>query len=1271
MSLTYLPQLLAADPGMAEALERVRERAGLAPGETDHLDIAAVEGVRPVLAAALSLELSRARREAGQGPGPHPPVVAITASTSAAEELAAAASAFMPSDLIAVLPAWETLPHERLSPRADTLGRRTAVFRRLAHPEPSGPRGPIELLVAPLRSVLQPVVRGIGEIAPVRLGAGDQADLSQVADRLVGLAYSRVDLVTRRGEFAVRGGILDVFPPTEDHPIRVDFWGDQVDECRYFAVLDQRSGDLAEGGLWASACRELLIDAGVKARAKALIPELPGAQDMLDKVSQGIYVEGMESLQPVLAAELAPPLQLLPRGSLALFMDPERLRRRAEDLIATAEEFLEAAWEAAAVGADSPLDLSAGSFLTIDQLHEEAAAVGCGWWNAGLIGLPPADDDVPQFSGSGPAAARGAVGAGASSGESLAGGVAGNARTKAEPGAGSLTGGGRVGGGPGAAGRSQARGGDAARAGGGRTASDTGAGAARTGGGLGGGRTASDTGWSASGAAQDRDESAATERIALGARELENYHGQVGRAVKQLKACVKDGWRVVLTTEGAGPAKRLAERLGGEGVPARMVADLDRAAAGETGVVLVTTASGRGFAAPGLRLAVVSERDLTGRGGVTTRDMRRMPSRRKAGVDPLQLRAGDLVVHERHGVGRFVELVSRAIGVGEARATREYLVIEYAPSKRGQGGDRLYVPTDSLDQVTRYVGGENPALSKLGGGDWAKTKSRAKRAVSQMAEELVRLYAARMATKGFAFSADTPWQRELEDAFAYVETPDQLTTIDEVKADMRAGAPMDRLICGDVGYGKTEVAVRAAFKAVQDNKQVAVLAPTTLLVRQHFDTFTDRYAPFGVEVRALSRFQSPKEARQTKEDLAAGRVDVVIGTHSLLTGDVRFKDLGLVVVDEEQRFGVEHKETLKAKRPEVDVLSMSATPIPRTLEMAVSGIREMSTLTTPPEERHPVLTYVGGATPGQVSAAIRRELLREGQVFYIHNRVQTINRAAAGLAELVPEARIAVAHGKMHERQLEQVMIDFWEKKFDVLVCTTIVETGLDIANANTLIVDGADKFGLAQLHQLRGRVGRGKERAYAYFLYPPGKSLTETAHDRLSTIASQSELGAGMQVALKDLEIRGAGNLLGGEQSGHIAGVGFDLYLRMIAEAVAEAKGAPETAPVEVQVELPVDAHIPQSYVEGDRLRLEAYAKLSAAGTEEDLRAVADELTDRYGPIPPEVAALFEVARLRNQARALGLTQIAAQGQFVRLSPIEVSGWRQLWLNREVRGAI
>jgi transcription-repair coupling factor (superfamily II helicase) len=534
-----------------------------------------------------------------------------------------------------------------------------------------------------------------------------------------------------------------------------------------------------------------------------------------------------------------------------------------------------------------------------------------------------------------------------------------------------------------------------------------------------------------------------------------------------------------------------------------------------------------------------------------------------------------------------------------------------------------------------------------------------------------------MAAPGHTFGADTPWQRELEDAFPYVETPDQLTTIGEVKEDMEKSVPMDRLICGDVGYGKTEIAVRAAFKAVQDGKQVAVLVPTTLLVQQHYGTFTERYGQFPVNVRALSRFQSEADSRATLDGLREGTVDIVIGTHRLFSSETKFKELGLVIVDEEQRFGVEHKEQLKKLRANVDVLTMSATPIPRTLEMAVTGIREMSTITTPPEERHPVLTFVGPFEERQIGAAIRRELLREGQVFYIHNRVESIDRAAARLRQIVPEARISTAHGQMSEQALEQVVVDFWEKKSDVLVATTIVENGIDIANANTLIVERGDNFGLSQLHQLRGRVGRSRERGYAYFLYPPEKPLTETAHERLATIAQHTEMGAGMYVAMKDLEIRGAGNLLGGEQSGHIAGVGFDLYVRMVGEAVADYRAALESgeeveeAPLEVKIELPVDAHVPHDYAPGERLRLQAYRSIASANSEEDVIAVREELADRYGPLPEPVENLLLVAGLRMLARATGVTDITLQGNNIRFSPLELRESQELRLKRLYPGAL
>jgi transcription-repair coupling factor (superfamily II helicase) len=489
---------------------------------------------------------------------------------------------------------------------------------------------------------------------------------------------------------------------------------------------------------------------------------------------------------------------------------------------------------------------------------------------------------------------------------------------------------------------------------------------------------------------------------------------------------------------------------------------------------------------------------------------------------------------------------------------------------------------------------------------------------------------------------------------------------------MERDIPMDRLVCGDVGYGKTEIAVRAAFKAVQDGKQVAVLVPTTLLVQQHMETFSRRYAQFPIKLAALSRFQTDGEVKKTFEAIKDGTVDVVIGTHRLFNPEVRFKDLGLVIVDEEQRFGVEHKEHLKALRTNVDMLTMSATPIPRTLEMAVTGLREMSTIQTPPEERHPVLTSVGPYDEKYIVAAIHRELIRDGQVFFVHNRVESINRVASRLGELIPEARIAVAHGQMNEHQLEQIIVDFWQKKYDVLVSTTIIESGLDIPNANTLIVDRADTFGLSQLHQLRGRVGRSRERGYAYFLYSPEKPLTETAHDRLATIAAHTDLGSGMAVAMKDLEIRGAGNLLGGEQSGHIADVGFDLYVRLVGEAIAEVKNGPQTdLDVVVKVELPVDAHLPHNYVPNERLRLEAYRRLADSHTDEQIHEVVAELTDRYGSMPEPVERLVDVARFRILMRRANVAEVIGAGKTVRLSPVELPESKSLRLARMYPGTI
>ena len=1079
-------------------------------------------------------------------------VLAVTATSREAEDLVEELADLVDPDAVAYYPSWETLPHERLSPRSDTVGRRLAVLRRLRHPGTDAANGPLKVVVAPIRSLLQPQVAGLADIEPVELEPGDTRPLDEVVRGLADAAYSRVDMVERRGEFAVRGGIVDVFPPTEEHPLRVEFWGDDVEDIRSFSVADQRTVETV-ARLWAPPCRELLLTDDVRRRAAELGQAHPQLLELTDKMAAGIAVEGMESLAVALVDSMELLVDLMPADTTVLVLDPERARTRAHDLVATSEEFLGASWAAAAGGGTAPIDLGAASYREIADVRLHALGLGHAWWTVSPFGID---------TGDGPDAGL------------------------------------------------------------------------------------------------DTTESSAVPSRTLPTHPAEAYRGDLQQAVDDIRGWITEGRDVVVVHAGHGPAERFVELLGENDIAARLVEEGDTA-----GPNVVTVTCGHlvhGIVDDEAQVAVVTGDDLSGQ-KTSTRDMRRMPARRKKQIDPLELKAGDYVVHEQHGVGRFVEMKQREIG----GAVREYLVLEYGPSKRGGPNDMLYVPADTLDQVTRYVGGENPSLDRLGGGDWTKRKNKARRAVREIAAELIKLYAARQATKGYAYGPDTPWQRELEDAFPFTETVDQLTTVDEVKADMRRVVPMDRLVCGDVGYGKTEIAVRAAFKAVQDGKQVAVLVPTTLLVTQHLSTFSERMSGFPVVIKGLSRFQTDKEAKEVIAGLGDGSVDIVVGTHRLLNPDIKVKDLGLIIVDEEQRFGVEHKEQMKRMRTSVDVLSMSATPIPRTLEMAVTGIREMSTITTPPEERHPVLTYVGAYEDRQIVAAVRRELLREGQVFYIHNRVQSIEKAAARIQELVPEARVATAHGQMGEHALEQVMLDFWEKRFDVLVCTTIVESGLDVSNANTMIIERSDTLGLSQLHQLRGRVGRSRERAYAYFLYPAEKPLTETAHERLATLAQHSDLGGGMAIAMKDLEIRGAGNLLGGEQSGHIADVGFDLYVRLVGEAVADFKGGAEEELAEVRIELPVDAHLPHDYIPSERLRLEIYKRLAEVRTDADVDEVRVELLDRYGNPPEVVESLLVVARFRARCRQAGVREVTVAGKYVRFAPVDLPESRVVRLQR------
>ena len=1091
------------------------------------------------------------------------PLLVVTATGRQADDLTAELRGVF-GDAVALFPSWETLPHERLSPGVDTVGARLMLLRRLAHPDDDRLGPPLRVVVTTVRSLLQPMAPDVAGVEPVTLTVGAEAEFDDVIARLVELAYTRVDMVGRRGEFAVRGGILDIFAPTAEHPVRVEFWGDEISEMRMFAVADQRSiPEISFDTLVAVGCRELLLTDDVRDRAAKLSEQHPktgnevvgGVPDMLARLAEGIPVDGMEALLPLLRP--TDPTMLsdhLPAGTPLLVCDPEKVRTRAADLIKTGREFLEASWSTAAVGGDAPIDieaLGASGFLQLDDARNGARAGGHPWWT------------LSQLS----------------------------------------------------------------------------------------------------------DESA----LELDIRPAPSARGQqsnIDEIFAMLRAHVATGGYAAVVTPGTGTAHRVVEQLAESDTPATM---LEPGAALKSGVVGVLKGPLHdGVVVSGANLVVITETDLTGNRATAT-EGKRLAAKRRNVVDPLALTAGDLVVHDQHGIGRFVEMTERTV----SGARREYLVLEYASSKRGQGADRLYVPMDSLDQLSRYVGGQAPTLSRLGGSDWTNTKTKARRAVREIASELVSLYAKRQASAGHAFGADTPWQAEMEDAFGYTETVDQLTAITEVKADMQKPVPMDRVICGDVGYGKTEIAVRAAFKAVQDGKQVGVLVPTTLLADQHLQTFSERMAGFPVIVKGLSRFTGAGESKAVLDGMAEGSVDIVIGTHRLLQTGVRWKDLGLVVVDEEQRFGVEHKEHIKSLRTHVDVLTMSATPIPRTLEMSLAGIREMSTILTPPEERYPVLTYVGPHDDKQIAAALRRELLRDGQAFYIHNRVSSIDRAAARVRALVPEARVVVAHGQMPEDLLERTVEGFWNREYDILVCTTIVETGLDISNANTLIVERADTFGLSQLHQLRGRVGRSRERGYAYFLYSPEVPLTEMAYDRLATIAQNNELGAGMAVAMKDLEIRGAGNVLGVEQSGHVAGVGFDLYVRLVGEAVEAYRAAYSASldgktvaaveePKDVRIDLPVDAHLPPDYIASDRLRLEGYRRLAAAADGGAVNAVIEELVDRYGPLPETAQRLVAVARLRLLCREYGITEISAVSEAtLRLSPLQLLDSQQLRLKR------
>lgn len=1073
---------LATRMGTAPLLRRVAE------GSLDSL-------VVPAGARALALSGVSALRSGT--------LLVVTATQAEAATLAADLDVLLgvpedratgaPRGTVAHFPAWDTLPLERISPEAASMGARAELRWRLEQGD--APR----VIVASVRAMLQRLSPSVA--SPIALQRGSTIDAAHLMAELVARGYRREHQVEHRGEFAVRGGIIDVFGVTVDMPVRIDLFGDEVERLSTFDVADQRSsGDLDEA--WVFPAREFLPSAEERERARALAMELPWASSGLQRIADGDLFDGMEGHLGMLCPEGPVLADLLDPTSLIVLTEPRRLRDRAVELHEEERALVEAlvaTWSDGGVGAEVAGELHA----PFDRLLTVTTAP--------LVAMP-ALAESPD------------------------------------------------------------------------------------------------------------DEQLVTNTIP----QLVGHPEALAALCDELRS---KGVEVLLVGATEQSARRLVEVLAEQGVAAEVTMSAERMTPGT--VWCAPAALSRGAMLAGLGLAVLAESDLTGR---RAPHKAARPQQRVASGFFDDLAVGSYVVHRHHGVARFAGVTTRTLG-GTAR---DYLILEF------RGTDKLYLPVDQIDSITPYSGGEQPSLSKMGGSDWQRARSRARAAAAEVAAELVELYRARLVAEGHAFSPDTPWQEEMEAAFGFVETPDQKRAIGEVKADMEQTRPMDRLVCADVGFGKTEIAVRAAFKAVQDNKQVAVLVPTTLLASQHHQTFSERFGGYPIEVRLLSRFLSDAEAANVIAGAADGSIDVVVGTHRLLAENVGFKDLGLLVVDEEQRFGVTHKEAVKRLSKGVDVLTLTASPIPRTLEMALTGIRDLSMVTTPPVDRRPILTYVGEYEERAVAEAIRRELLREGQVFYVHNRVADIEDAARRIRALVPEAKVTIAHGQMDEGSLEKVVLDFADRAADVLVCTTIVESGIDMPSVNTLVVERADLLGLGQLHQLRGRVGRSGQRAYAYLFHPHGKVLTETAYERLRTIGEHTDLGSGFKIAMRDLEIRGAGNLLGQDQSGHVAAVGYDLYVQLVAEAVAAARGTVLPEVVSVSIDLPGDAHLPKDYVEAEDARLEAYRRLAGASTEAEVLDLGAEWRDRFGPLPSAAQGLLDLGLLRTTCLRLGVTEVS-----------------------------
>jgi transcription-repair coupling factor (superfamily II helicase) len=1095
------------------------------------------------------------------------PTLVVVGDDRAARDLAGDLRAWLAPRRVRYYPSRGVAYESHLTPPPHLVGLRVAALDALLEPVDDGPAGrepqvadagaskagerdvdAVQASTGKVRVRAEPPVVVVSAVAlsekvpdpqlrprSFTLRVGELLDLEECAAELVGAGYERVDQVQERGQFALRGGLLDVFPATEEHAVRVDMFDIEIESLRWFSTFTQRSlGDVEEVEIAPAA------ELAPEHRELAEIAAATGAFT----ASEGESAEG--------------------RPDIAELLPVERFRALL-DLIGGGAGF--------------------GCQLIV-AAEEELAPALSDHWNDVCAAF--ADEDAHHLYVS-PEEVRSSV-----------------------------------------AERTQI--------------------------------------WLSS--------MSSGQEIELRASSADTAARSLAEAEPGLEKLVRSGYRTVVAFPRRGEGERAAYNLG------RLQADwLDvdvdvTRAPLEPSLRFAAASLREGFVAPSLKLAVFPEHRLLRRrraergagSGAGADGLAGVgPARRGALRSFTELRTGDIVVHEDHGIARFAGFETRTV----ADVTRDYLYLEY------QGDDKVFVPTDQLAKISRYVGagGEHPPLSKLGGSRWEAMKARARRAAQELAGELLSLYAERRRRSGHVFEADTDWQREFEERFPYTETADQLEAIELVKADMEAPRPMDRLVCGDVGYGKTEVALRAAFKAAGDGKQVLMLVPTTILAQQHYGTFSERLADYPFTVEHVSRFRSAAEQKAALAGFSSGAVDILIGTHRVLSRDVRAKDLGLLIVDEEQRFGVKQKELLRQLKLKVDVISMSATPIPRTLQMSLAGLREISVIETPPEGRRPVKTYVGEYEEELVKRAILREHGREGQAFFLHNRVESIDETAERLRALCPGVRFAVAHGQMGEGELEVVMMDYLQGGADVLVCTSIIESGIDIPQANTLIVEHADAFGLAQLYQIRGRVGRSRERAYAYLLYDSAAALTPDAAQRLSALSDYTELGAGFKVAMRDLEIRGAGNLLGDEQSGHVAALGFELYMQMLDEAVRQAgpaEGEQEAELAEpVRLDVNVDAYIPTDYVPYEQAKIEVHRRVASAVEVADVERLREELEDRFGPVPEPLGNLLALQRARIKFGQAGARAVSFRGDRLAVTPIELDSVRAKRLREQLPEAL